>query len=138
MKSGKGTYIVLSLGVGSLLVVGLLVLLCETSQIARADPGMLFASTLGAGTDCSQSGPCSLQTALNEASDGDTIYVAGGTYTGTGTSAAFYITKSITIYGGWNGSPNGAVVHDPTAYPTTLDGEGQRRVVQVDGTSWAR
>jgi len=133
MKLGKGTHIVLSLGVGSLLVVGLLALMGETSQIVRADPGTLFASTLGTGTGCSQSNPCSLQTALGEASDGDTIYVAGGTYTGTGALAAFNIVKSITIYGGWNGAPNGAVVYDPIAYPTTLDGEGQRRVVRVSG-----
>lgn len=132
MKLGKSTHIVLSLGVGSLLVVGLLALLGEPSQIVRADPGTLFASTFGTDTACTQSSPCSLQTALSQASDGETVYVAGGTYTGTGT-VAFNIVKSITIYGGWNGATNGAVVYDPIAYPAALDGEEQRKVVRVSG-----
>ncbi|MBC7234068.1 MAG: right-handed parallel beta-helix repeat-containing protein [Chloroflexi bacterium] len=63
-------------------------------------------------------------------SKGDTIYVAGGTYTGTG-AAVITITKSITLYGGWNGASSGPVLRDPVAYPTTLDGEGTRRVVYV-------
>jgi hypothetical protein len=133
MKLGKSTYIALCLGIGSLLVVGLSALLGEPARIALADQGMLFVSTLGGGTECSQSNPCGLQTALSEASDGETIYVAGGTYTGTGSLGAFHIAKSVAIYGGWSGAANGPVACDPTAYPTTLDGEKQRRVVRVLG-----
>jgi sugar lactone lactonase YvrE len=44
----------------------------------------LFASTTGSGTLCVQMQPCTLDTALAQASAEDTIYVAGGTYTGTG------------------------------------------------------
>ena len=42
---------------------------------------------------CSQATPCDLQTALGLASDGNTIYVAAGTYTGAG-GAAVTVTKS--------------------------------------------
>jgi hypothetical protein len=67
---------------------------------------------------------------LNQSTDGDAIYVATGTYTGTG-SAVIAITKSITLYGGWDGFPTGDVIRNSDAYPTTLDGEGQRRVVFI-------
>ena len=74
-----------------------------------------------------------MQTALDQAIDSDTLYVAGGTYTGTGTAVVSIINKSITLYGCWDSVTNGAVVRDPAAYPTTLDGESQRRVVRISG-----
>ncbi|MBC7334855.1 MAG: right-handed parallel beta-helix repeat-containing protein, partial [Clostridia bacterium] len=58
--------------------------------------------------------------------------MAGGTYTGAG-GAVITVTKSITLYGGWDGADSGPVVRDPETYPTVLDGEGQRRVIDLDG-----
>ena len=73
-----------------------------------------------------------MQTALSQAGDSDTIYVAQGTYTGTGT-VVIDVTRSITLYGGWDGSPTGAVVCNPEQYHTTLDGENARQVVYITG-----
>jgi hypothetical protein len=41
------------------------------------------------------------------------------------------VTKSITLYGGWDGTTTTPPVRDPDAHPTTLDGEGVRRVVYI-------
>jgi len=50
-------------------------------SLVRADSGDLFVRPDGSGTACSQASPCALQAALDQAGDGDTIYVAGGTRT---------------------------------------------------------
>jgi len=124
--------IVLRLLGGGLLAVGLFCLLAVSPRVAWADPGVLFASPTGSGSACSQDAPCQLQTALSQAADGDTIYLAQGTYTGSG-AAVITLTKSITLYGGWDGAANGPVMRDPQAYSTTIDGEGMRRGVYISG-----
>jgi len=101
------------------------------SQMAYADD--LFVKTGGSGTACTQGEPCSLQTALTQAIESDTVYVATGTYTGTGDNV-ITIIQGILLYGGWDGSPTGPVVLDPETYPTTLDGENSRRVIHISGT----
>jgi len=90
-----------------------------------------FVTPTGSG-DCSQAVPCALQTALDLAANGDTLYVAGGVYTGTG-AAVITLTRSITLYGGWDGATTAPPARDPALYPTTLDGEGARRVVVISG-----
>ncbi|MBN1978271.1 MAG: right-handed parallel beta-helix repeat-containing protein [Anaerolineae bacterium] len=131
MSLTKYKHIGFSAATGSLLLIGLVLLLNGTLQVARADPGNLFVSPNGNG-DCSQGSPCDLQTALGTASDSDTIYLAQGTYTGTG-GAIITATKSITFLGGWDGAPGGAVVRDPDTYTTILNGENARRVVYING-----
>ena len=122
----KRLFYVVALGLGlTLALLGLL-------QTARAAPGDLFAKSDGSGTTCSQANPCALQTALAQANDDDTIYVAGGSYTGSG-AAVITITESITLYGGWDGGASGPIVRDPHTYVTTLDGENARRVVYISG-----
>jgi parallel beta-helix repeat protein len=111
---------------------GTLLLMESLASIVLASPDDLFASDTGSGTACTQGSPCDLQTALGQATDGDTIYVAGGTYTDT-TGAVVDVTKSITLYGGWDGTTTAPVVRDPDTYPTTLDGEGSRRAVRING-----
>ncbi len=32
------------------------------------------------------------------------------------------ISKGVTLIGGWDGAPTGAVVVNPEAYPTIIDG----------------
>jgi hypothetical protein len=66
------------------------------------------------------------------AGNGGTVYVAGGAYTGSG-AAVVTVTKSITLYGGWDGTTATPVLRDPEAYPATLDGEDARRVVHISG-----
>ncbi len=128
-KAKKYRSILLSWAVGGLLLSGLF-LLIDTSSIALAGPADLFVAPNGSGVACTRAQPCTLQTALAQATDGDAIYLAQGTYTGTG-GAVITVTRSITLYGGWNGAASGLVVRDPGRYPTTVDGEGQRRGVYM-------
>ena len=123
--------LVFSLTTGGLLLAGLFLFLNGTPPVARADPVDLFVTT-GGGGDCSKGNPCDLQTALGMATDGDTVYLGGGTYVGSG-GAVVTVTHTITLYGGWDGTATTPVVRDPNAHPTTLDGEDSRHVVYIDG-----
>jgi hypothetical protein len=77
----------------------------------------------------------SIQAAVDDASDGDVIKVATGTYTGVsaraGVTQVVYINKSVTIRGGYTITftepPN------PEANPTTLDAQEQGRVLYITG-----
>jgi len=132
MNCRKRSYFLVSLAASGLLLLGLFLLLTETPPMARADPGSLFVKPDGLGTACTQAQPCSLQTAVAQANAGDTIYVGQGDYTDTG-AAVITVTKSIALYGGWDGAASGPVGRDPAAHPTILDGQGTRRVVQITG-----
>ncbi len=124
----------LLLGTFSLVLIAWLFLL-NGSPLAKADgPNTLFVAPNGSGNACTQAHPCALHTALTQAQDGDLIYLAGGTYTGT-EDPVISTTLSITLYGGWDGTPTHPVVRNPEAYPTTLDGESQRRVMYLQGPS---
>ncbi|MCC7360177.1 MAG: hypothetical protein IT317_11900 [Anaerolineales bacterium] len=103
-------------------------------RLARAEPlaTTRYVAVNGSGVGCSSLVPCRLQTAVANSNNGDTIIVAGGTYTGTG-PAVISITKSITLLAGWNGSAIGDLEISPAAHPTTLDGETARRVVGITG-----
>lgn len=84
-----------------------------------------------------------IQEAVDAASDGDTIKVAAGTYTDlsvrprndittTGVvTQVVYISKTVTIWGGY--STTNWETSDPEAWPTTLDAQGQGRVLYVTG-----
>lgn len=131
MNLNKYKHIVFSLATGILLLVGLFLLLNGTPQIARAASGDLFATPTGSG-DCSQTNPCDLQTALGAATDGHTIYLAEGVYTGAG-GAVITVTQSITLYGGWDGATTTPPMRNPETHPTTIDGEETRRGVYITG-----
>lgn len=107
-----------------------MVLLLSGAQVTHATSATLFVTTTGSGTACTRSQPCALQTALDRAAIGDTIYLSTGTYTGSGVNV-IELRKTLTLYGGWNGAATGVLVRDSAAYPTTLDGQNARRVVSV-------
>jgi hypothetical protein len=130
-QMNRRRYTAFTLTLAGLLLLGLFLLLKKTPQTVRADRVDLFVQPHGGG-GCSQAVPCALQTALEAASEGDTIYVAQGTYTGSG-GAVISLTKSVALYGGWDGAPTGPVARDPDAHRTVLDGEGRRRVVVISG-----
>jgi len=115
-----------------LLVLGLVLLLTIAPSRPAAGGGSLFVTVAGSGTACTQIQPCDLQTALAQATDGDAVYVAQGTYTGSDDEVA-RITASFSLLGGWNGVATGPVARDPGTFPTILHGEDTRRVVSIVG-----
>ena len=127
----------LSLGLG--LALGLLWLLGGQNGVALADPGILYVAP---GGNCGGATPCyaTVQAAVDAASTGDEIRVAAGAYTGvqnvpslnTATFTATQmvaIIKSVTIQGGYTTSDWDT--SDPTVNQTTLDAQGQGRVLYV-------
>ncbi len=76
----------------------------------------------------------SIQEAVDAATPGELIQVATGVYTGVhqrnGITQVVYISKSVTIRGGYNADFSAC---DPIAYPTTLDAQGQGRVLYITG-----
>ena len=67
-----------------------------------------------------------LNQALAVYSNGDQIWVAKGTYYPTATTdrtATFSITKSLNLYGGFNGTETAYTMANPTANPTILSGD---------------
>ena len=101
------------------------------------EPKSLFVSPqLNSGADCSRESPCSLYDAIQIASSGDAIYFASGKYRHDSRSThseVIYLDKSISLLGGWNGEFEGPVQRDTTKFPSTLDGEGVRRVMAIQG-----
>jgi hypothetical protein len=113
------------------LVLGLFGLLQRTAQAAAttyfvAPGGNDTNSCTTPTTSCA-----TVQAALNKASSGDTINVAGGTYT-SATDHVATIYKSVTLLGGWN--PN-FLQRDPDSYPTILDGQRHGSVVVIQGAA---
>ncbi len=76
----------------------------------------------------------SVQAAIDAAEPDDVIQIATGTYTGLnelgGLRQIAYITKSLTLIGGYNADFS---AWDPMLYPTTLDAESGGRVVYANG-----
>ena len=105
---------------------------------AQSGTGVIRVATTGADTSgCGGAGsPCrTIQYAVDQAVSGDEVRVATGTYTDVqgraGITQAVHITKSLTIRGGyttsdWNTS-------DPDTYTTTLDAQGNGRVIYIAG-----
>jgi parallel beta-helix repeat protein len=113
----------------------LLVSLLSQPPSARADPGIRYVSA----TDptCGGKSPChgTVQEAVDAAVTGDEILVATGVYTGVqvrgGVTQVVYISQSVTIQGGYSADFS---AWNLQAQPTTLDAEGQGRVVYVVGS----
>ena len=81
----------------------------------------------------------SVQAAVDAANDGDLIKVAAGIYAGVsarqGVTQTVYISKSVTLQGGY--TTTNWITPDPEANPTTLDAQGQGRVLYVIGGNGA-
>jgi parallel beta-helix repeat protein len=134
MNLSKYRKIVFSLAAGILLLVGLFLVLRVSPMQANAS--ILYVSS----TDpaCGGQSPCytTIQDAVDAASGGDVIKVAAGIYSGVQTRASItqvvYISKSLTIQGGyttadWNTS-------DTDANPVILDAQGLGRGLVISDT----
>jgi PKD repeat protein len=90
-----------------------------------------------------------VQDAVDAAAEGDVIKIATGIYTGVEgrpvpagylnpppsgvISQVVYISKTLTVRGGYTTTNDFADPPDPVAFPTTLDAEGQGRVLLAAG-----
>jgi parallel beta-helix repeat protein len=76
-----------------------------------------------------------IQAAVDAAHEGDVIKVATGVYTGIntygGTQQVVYISKTVTIQGGY--STTNWIAAYPVTQPTVLDAQGKGRVISLVG-----
>ncbi len=142
----------IGVAIGITAVLALLRLLSTGGGTATAAPacrplqGDVFTVCLVGGCDYTN-----VQDAVDAASEGDVIKVAEGVYTGVQSRPAppdyahppasglitqvVYISKSVTIRGGYTTTDGFAEPPDPEAHPTTLDAQGKGRVMCVTGPS---
>jgi len=131
-----GLSMALALGLG--LTVALLLMAGARSSPAVAAPGEEDVEALSATmaelhvcpSGCAYS---SVQEAVDTAGYGDVIKVATGTYTDiharNGITQVVYISQTVTIQGGY--TTDNWTTPDPVANPTTLDAQGQGRVLVI-------
>jgi hypothetical protein len=127
---------------GLILALAILVVPSGPASPVKADPTVLYVAL---GGDCGEASPChaTIQAAVDAAATGAMIKVASGVYTdvhvrsrhdvtttGLVTQVA-YVSKTVTIQGGYTTA--NWMMSDPDANPTTLDAQGQGRVVYVTG-----
>ena len=138
MTGNRRILVTLTIALGVL--AGTLLLFSGSPQPVRA-AGTLCVAPGGVGCD---SGTCggtcyaSVQVAVDAALTDDEIRVATGTYTGVqardSMTQVVYISKTVTLRGGYSSD---LTVWDPDVYSTTLDAQGQGRVVSIVGSSVA-
>ncbi|MEM7331956.1 MAG: choice-of-anchor Q domain-containing protein [Chloroflexota bacterium] len=112
--------------------------------VAQPDASIHYVATTGSdsGSCGTQAQPCqTIQQAISNSSNGDTILVAAGTYTRTpgignclgGTAVVCISGAHRTIIGGYTTS--NWTASDPTTNVTIIDGQNAHRGVQVHGLS---
>jgi uncharacterized repeat protein (TIGR01451 family) len=115
------------------LALGVLVMITLASQPARAAGPWYVTPGGDDSNDClSPTTACAtINGALNKPGfvAGDTILVATGTYTSTG-SEVVLLDEDVTLSGGWD------VTFTTQSGASTIDGQGARRGITVDG-GWA-
>ena len=117
-------------GDAALAVFFLTVLACQP-QTGWAD--IRHVTPSGGGDGSGWASPTTLSNALAIGQPGDQIWIAEGVYVNNTDNANSFIlaTSGLSLYGGFT---NGAAWadRDPDAYPTILDGEAARRVLQIN------
>jgi len=143
-----GLGLVVALAALLLLGLGILVVGSGVPAVhAQAGTGITRVATAGSDAPgCGgEASPCrTIQYAVDQALPGEEIRVAEGAYSGTSARSAppsydgpavitqvVYLDKSLSIRGGY--PPGSWDTPDPEAHPTTLDAEGQGRVLVIAG-----
>src|SRR6266487_2075065 len=111
----------------SLILALMMIAIASAPQPVRA-AGLWYVATTGDdNNDCLSPGaPCAtINSAIARASAGDTVDVAEGTYTGTG-SEVVLIDRDIALSGGWD------VSFTTQSGISTLDGQDARRGLMVN------
>ena len=123
LSRSRSTVSVLAAGI--LLTVAMLL---PSSQPTRAAGPWYVAPGGDDSNDClSPATPCAtINGAIGKASSGDTIFVAVGTYTGTG-DAVVLLDRDAILSGGWD------VTFTTQSSTSTIDGELSRRGIRVYG-----
>lgn len=123
-------------GLGS--AVMLLGLLNQRVLVARATGPILYVAPDGSDTtDCTSSAnPCAtIQYAVDQADAGAEIRAAMGTYAGVsareGVTQVAYMSKTVALRGGY--TTTNWIEPYPITQPTTLDAQGQGRVLHISG-----
>ena len=107
--------------------------LLPVSPKSPLPPAEYFVDDTGSGTACTQAAPCPLSYALSQAGPMN-IYLAAGTYTGSGEEVVKITNaKIINLYGGWDGATTGPIVRDPDTYISLIDGGNARRGITIVG-----
>jgi hypothetical protein len=117
----KGWLTVLALALAALVII-----ILATQPIRAAGPWYV-APGGSDGNDCLSPGTAcaTINGALGKADPGDTIYVATGTYTGTGWEVV-RLNKNVTLSGGWDGT------FTTQSGTSTIDGEDARQGIVVN------
>ncbi|MBN1954958.1 MAG: hypothetical protein JW900_07890 [Anaerolineae bacterium] len=144
----KGSRILVSVALGVTLLLAMLALLADREP-SQAQAGGSVIRVYQYGTDapgCGGEGdPCAtIQYAVDQALDGEEIWVAAGTYSGVQARPAppgypgpavitqvVYISKTVTIRGGYDVTFAGPP--DPSFFTTTVDAQGEGRVLFIAG-----
>jgi hypothetical protein len=122
---------------GILAVTGIFLLLRQPfsvkAEVAGVPRYVRMDGSDGGNTCTSSASPCrTVQYAVDQSTANDEIRVATGIYTGVqardSMTQVVYISKTVTIRGGYNTT---FTTYDPQTYPTTLDAQGQGRVVSI-------
>jgi len=125
---------VLSLG---LILIALLLLRTGPKIVhAQQESGVIRVAMTGTNTNnCgNETTPCAtVQFAVDQAEPGAEIHIAAGTYAGVqvraGLTQSVYISQPLTLRGGY--TVTNWAVSDPAANPTTLDAQGNGRVILI-------
>ena len=137
----KTRHLLIQFALGLGLTLALLWLLGGSLNVAQAQLGTGVIRVATTGTDTPGCGseitPCqTVQYAVDQAQPGEEIRVAAGTYTGVnncgGLAQVVYISKTVTIRGGY--TTTNWMASNPVVNPTTLDAQGQGRVLYITGS----
>lgn len=155
--NGNGRYLMVTLVLGLGLILALLWMLGgATAGVVEAQPGTGIFRVATSGHDVpgcgSAANPCrTIQHAVDLAQTGDEIRVAAGLYDDVHPRLTFpgypgpgypgpsvvtqvvYISKTLTLQGGYSTANGFAGPPDPAANPTTLDAGSQGRVIAILG-----